>query len=292
MHPPNQNTITGLISVNEFLLNECISVDHGFSYIRKAGTNIKSSDPHMDKDIFAVFILLEGSIDFVVEGKRISLEPYDVMIVNNHELHHSITKENSKIDFILLTINLDFFLKNDCIDFSDMVFNRMIGTNNVIPAEVVKRSGINDIFLKLEKYTMEENECTIVIKSVIIELLYNLNKQISKVNVTKHGYTKIKDVLEYINEHLTEKITLDTIANKFFFTKQYLCRFFKEQTGFTIKKYIAYKRIVIMRELCSKGISLSEASIKAGFNSYSSFYRTYSKIMNQSPKNNLTNFKL
>ncbi len=282
----------GMILMEELLLRECTSAEHGFSYIHKVGTNNNSSSPHIDKDIFAAFMLLDGDIDFVIEGKRTALKPYDVMILNNNELHHSLVKENSKIDFILLTINLDFFLKNECIDFSDMVFNRMIGTNNVIPADTVIKSGINDIFSKLEKYTSEENVCITVVKSVIIELLYNINKQTAKANVTKRGYTKIKDVLQYINDHLTEQNSLETIANEFFFTKQYLCRFFKEQTGFTIKKYISYKRIVLMRELCSKGMSLSEACTKAGFNSYSSFYRTYSKIMNEAPKNNLTNFKL
>lgn len=278
--------------MDEILLRECTNTNHGFSYIHKIRTNMKSSDPHIDKDVFVAFMLLEGSIDFVIEGKRFSLHPYDVMIINNNELHHSLIKENSKIDFILLTINLDFFLKNECIDFSDMVFNRMLGTNNIIPAENVIKSGIKDIFSKIEMYTSEENVCITVVKSIIIELLYNINKHIVKTSAVKHGYTKIKDVLEYINDHLTQNISLDTIANEFFFTKQYLCRFFKEQTGFTIKKYISYKRIVLMQELCSKGISLSEASMKVGFNSYSSFYRTYSKIMNESPRNNLSNLKL
>ena len=276
----------------EFLSKEYASKDHGFLYVHKRGTNFKSSAPHTDKDAFTAFMLLKGDIDFMVEGKKISLHAYDVMIVNNNEQHHSIIKENSEIDFVFLTINLDFFLKNDCIAFSDMVFNRMIGTNNIISSENVKENYIDDIFKRLEMYISQENVCVTVVKCVIIELLYNLNNQIAKASVTKHGYTKIKDVLEYINEHLTEKISLDTIANEFFFTKQYLCRFFKQQTGFTIKKYIAYKRIVLMRELCSKGISLSEASLKVGFNSYSSFYRTYLKIMNETPKNDLTKFKL
>lgn len=278
--------------MSEFLSKEYTNKDHGFSFVHKRGTNFKSSAPHTDKDAFTAFMLLKGEIDFIVEGKRISLHEYDVMIVNNNEQHHSIIKENSEIDFIFLTINLDFFLKNDCIDFSDMVFNRMIGTNNIILSEYVKKSCIDDIFKRLEMYISRENVCVTVVKCVIIELLYNLNNQISKASVTKYGYTKIKDVLEYINEHLTEKISLDTIANEFFFTKQYLCRFFKQQTGFTIKKYIAYKRIVLMRELCSKDISLSEASVKVGFNSYSSFYRTYLKIMKEAPKNDLTKFKL
>lgn len=278
--------------MSDYLSKEYTNKDHGFLFTHKRGTNIKSSDPHTDKDAFTAFMLLKGDIDFVIEGKRTTLNPYDVMIVNNNELHHSIIDENSEIDFVYLTINLDFLLKNECIDFSDMVFNRMVGTNNVISSENVKKSGIDDIFTRLEMYISSETVCVTVVKCVIIELLYNLNNQIAKANITKYGYTKIKDVLEYINDHLTEKISLDTIANEFFFTKQYLCRFFKEQTSCTIKKYIAYKRIVLIRELCSKGISLSEASIKAGFNSYSSFYRTYSKLMKETPRNDLTNFKL
>ena len=168
----------------------------------------------------------------------------------------------------------------------------MLGTNNVIAAKTVMQSGIKDIFLRLEEYTMEENMCITVIKSVIVELLYNLNKHTQREGGLKHQGTKIKNILEYLNNHLTEKISLDTVAKEFFFTKEYLCRFFKEQTGFTIKKYISYKRIVLVRELCSKGMSLTEASTKAGFNSYSSFYRTYSNLMNSSPRSTLTGFEL
>ena len=97
--------------MSELYLRECVSTQHGFSYIHKVGTNLKSSEPHTDKDLFAVFMHLEGDFDFVIEGKRLCLKPYDVVIVSSNELHHSIIKENSKIDFILLTINLDFFLK-------------------------------------------------------------------------------------------------------------------------------------------------------------------------------------
>ncbi len=278
--------------MNEIILRECTSVNHGFSYLHKTGINLQSSAPHVDKDLFAVFMLIEGDVDFVIEGKRIALNPYDIVLVNNNELHHSIIKENSRIDFILLTINLDFFLKNECIDFSDMVFNRALGTGNVVYASDVIKSEVKDIYTRLEKYTLEENPCLTVVKSIIIELLYNLNKLTSNERNSKHGQTKIKNIVEYINEHLTEKLSLDTIAKEFFFTKQYLCRFFKEQTGFTIKKYISYKRIVLMREMCSGGMSIAEASIKAGFESYSSFYRTYSKLMNEPPRNNLTKFKL
>lgn len=266
----------------EEIVRLCESSKYGFSYTHKFGINIKSSTPHIDKDIFAVVILLDGDMDYVIEGQRLHMNKYDVVLVNNHELHHNIIKENSPCDFILLMVNLDFFIKNDCTDFSDMVFSRALGTGNIIPSKDVLDSGIFDIFMKLEDYTAEEKMPLSVIKSVIVELLYNLNRQIETTSPKKHH--SMAELLEYINDNLTSDLSLEVIAKKFFFTKEYLCRAFKEQTGFTIKKYITYKRIAVVQELSSKGVSLTEASIEAGFNSYSSFYRAYSSFMKESPR--------
>lgn len=272
---------------------ECNNRDYGFSYMHKTTNMIheKSNPPHIHKDLIEIFMLINGDVDYVIEGNQFHVNPYDVILVNNNELHRSIAKANSTFECILLSINLDFFIKNNCNDFNDMVLNRKIGTNNVIPAETIIKSGIYDIYMKLEKYTKEEPVCHTVVKSVIIELLYNLNKHITKTTDTNHSQKDIKSIIEYINNHLTEELSLDSIANHCFVTKQYLCKIFKANTGFTIKQYISYKRIVLVRELYSSGMSISEACSRAGFNDYSNFYRTFTKIMHEPPKKNLLNIK-
>lgn len=278
--------------MNNILL-ECSSHDLGFSYLHKITTNndTKSDPPHTHKDLFEIFMLLNGDVDYVVEGNKFHVNPYDIVLVNNDELHRSIVKNHSSFDCILLSINLDFFIKNNCNDFTDMVFNRKIGTNNVIPAETVIASGIYDIYMKLEKYSQEEPVCLTVVKSVIIELLYNLNKQVIKSSDSNYNQKNIKNIIQYINNNLTEDLSLDLIANHFFLTKQYLCKTFKSNTGFTIKNYISYKRIVLVRELYSSGMTISEACMRAGFNDYSNFYRTFTKMMHEPPKKNLSNIK-
>lgn len=272
---------------------ECINHDMGFSYLHKSieKSKIKTDPPHTHKDLFEIFILLNGNVDYVIEGNQFHVNPYDIVLVNNDELHRSITKDDSHFECILLSINLDFFVKNNCSDFTDMIFNRNTGTNNVIPAGTVIESGIYDIYARLEQYIQEAPVCLAVVKSVIIELLYNINKQIVKSTSINYNQKNIKPILEYINNNLTQELSLDLIANNFFLTKQYLCKIFKENTGFTVKKYISYKRIVLVREFYSSGMSISEACIRAGFNDYSNFYRIFTKMMHEPPKKNLSNIK-
>lgn len=275
--------------MNAFPNSEYCSKELGFSYICAVSNGANASVAHVDKDWFSVFLLLNGSVDYVIEGNVVHMNPHDVILVGNNELHYSVVKNGEPCNYILLMLNLEFFIKNNCGDFDDMVFNRALGRDNVIAAEKVLSSGIFDIFKRLDSYINEKPVCLTVVNSVIVELLYNLNRQVKKSNNANYKHEKIKNILTYINSNLNnEDLSLDDISSKFFMTKQHLCKTFKENTGITVNKYIAYKRIVVARELYLKGEPLSQACIKAGFNDYSVFYRAYSKIMHEPPRKSLS----
>ena len=269
--------------------NECQSSQHGFSFIHSVSLGESVSASHIDKDLFSIFILLDGEIDYIVEGKRIHLLPKDMLLVGNNEIHQSIFKKGLECEYVLLMVNLDFFIKHNCTDLSDIFFNR---SDNIIRADRVLESGIYDIIKRLDGYTKEKNPNLVVVSSVIIELLYNLDRQVAKTGKQHYKQEKIKDIIEYINNHLTEKISLEDIANHFYLTRQYLCRLFKQSTGFTVNKYISYKRIVLVRELHLGGMPLSLACEKAGFGDYSAFYRAYYKIMNAPPREDISKSSL
>lgn len=274
--------------MNDFLNFECKSQEMGFSYIHSTVLDDAFSVAHVDRDLFSVVMLLDGELDYVIEGKPIHIHPKDVLLVGNNELHHTIMQKECKCEYILLMINLDFFIKNNCTDFTDMVFNRALGCDNIISADKVTESGVDDIFRRLSKYMQEQPVCMTVVRSVLVELLYNLNKQVMKNVKSNYKQEKIRHIISYINEHLADDLSLEHIAEEFFFSRQYLCKIFKENTGFSVYKYISYKRIVLAKELYSKGMSLSEACRCAGFNDYSAFYRAYTKIMGESPQKNLS----
>lgn len=267
---------------------EGASSRHGFSYAHCKTRGKSASEPHIDKDLFSVFVLLDGEIDYIVEGRQLHIRPKDMLLVGNNELHRRVLKENVLCEYIMLAINLDFFIKNNCTEFSDVVFKRAQGSNNIIPAKKVVESGLFEIVQRLDRYMSRSPANLTVASSVIIELLYHLNDQVVGTQKTDRKQASIQGILDFINGHLTEALSLGGIAKHFYLTEQYLCKLFKQNTGFTVRQYIAYKRVVLTREYYLKGSSLAAACEKAGFSDYSTFYRTYTKIMHEPPRKSLS----
>ena len=57
-----------------------------------------------------------------------------------------------------------------------------------------------------------------------------------------------QEILRYINEHLTEHLTLEGLAEKFYMSKNHLTAIFKRAAGTTVARYILYKRMTIARK--------------------------------------------
>ena len=90
-------------------------------------------------------------------------------------------------------------------------------------------------------------------------------------------------LLDYIDDHFTEPITLDALAARFYVSKSQLNQTFRQMTGTTIIDYIIRKRISYAQQLLLNGISAQQACTTAGFGDYTSFYRAYKKHFGCAP---------
>ncbi|MBO5946112.1 MAG: AraC family transcriptional regulator [Clostridia bacterium] len=90
-------------------------------------------------------------------------------------------------------------------------------------------------------------------------------------------------VIRYLNLNVERPISLDQLSKRFFVSKYYLCRAFKERNGISIHGYITQKRVTYAKQLIEAGESASNAAYKVGFGDYSAFYRAYLKIMGRAP---------
>ena len=94
----------------------------------------------------------------------------------------------------------------------------------------------------------------------------------------------IVDILNYIDDNLYSKITIDEISKKFFFNKDYIMRLFKRETDMTIINYINKRRIYnclsCVRESNQSFIMIA---LNYGYNSLEYFSETFSNIIGVSP---------
>lgn len=99
-----------------------------------------------------------------------------------------------------------------------------------------------------------------------------------------HDLEKVAPILEYIRAHLSEPLTIDSIASHFFLSKYYLCHIFKPATGFGVMDYVIHCRILRARELLRNGMRVQETGETVGFRNNEHFIRTFKKLTGTSPK--------
>lgn len=75
---------------------------------------------------------------------------------------------------------------------------------------------------------------------------------------------KFNEVLDYIDSHYTEELTLDNIADFSGFSKYHFTRLFKQYTDSTFYDYLIYRRIKVAEELLANPeLSITEIALQS-----------------------------
>lgn len=94
----------------------------------------------------------------------------------------------------------------------------------------------------------------------------------------------IKEIQGYIEKHFKEPISLETIAQQFFVSKEHLSRSFKTYTFENISDYILRKRMEKSRELIvEQKLAIKHVSQLVGYDDLAYFYRVFKKHFGIAP---------
>lgn len=88
---------------------------------------------------------------------------------------------------------------------------------------------------------------------------------------------EIMPMIDYIEEHYAENITLADVSSNVNLNRNYICRLFKKATGGTLMDYLNFVRVCKSEKLLKEGMSVSETSDRSGFSSQSYFYKVFKK---------------
>ena len=96
--------------------------------------------------------------------------------------------------------------------------------------------------------------------------------------------TRIRNILQYIQNNFQQDISLETVADTFWIHKVYLAKIFKQETGKSVNEYIRNVRIEKAKELLLKEhIKINEIVTATGFNNPQSFYTIFKKYVGMAP---------
>jgi len=272
--------------------------DYSFTYIRdnfmfahNLTVNPFDINTHIHEG-YEIFYYLSGDLTYYIEGQAYQLVPQDIIITNRRELHRIVFHSQQPYKRKYIQFKPEYvlsFLQSEVYNPFHYLDRRKLGFYNKIGSREVIAGGIPEILDKIEAAARRgQNDDHFLIKLLFMQMLIEINriyasdKSIITEPVAK--YDKLTDILNFINDNLNKKLTLDLLENEFFVNKYYLCHVFKQNTGFTVNEYITYKRIMKAQELLNKNVPVLEAADEVGFGDYSSFYRAFKKIVGTSPQ--------
>ncbi|MCX7709874.1 MAG: AraC family transcriptional regulator [Clostridia bacterium] len=241
-------------------------------------------------DFYECYLFISGDVTYLIEGKTYVLRPGDVVLVNSTELHQAIIN-NKQIPYerIVLWIDKSFLSRlstettdlTKCFEYPEK--------ENVLRADLEMQQTIKSMFKKLlalEDYTGIGRE--LLYKAYMIDLMVHLNILLDrskiKPNVDLKNSNLISQVIHYINNHLEEEISIETLSEQFYLSKFHLIREFKKHTGTTIHKYIIQKKLIQAKEQILKGLPINIVYIQCGFGDYSNFFRAFKNEYGVTPK--------
>lgn len=96
---------------------------------------------------------------------------------------------------------------------------------------------------------------------------------------------RLKRVIEYVDEHYAEPVTLDSLATEAGLSPFHFSRLFRDATGFTPHRYVTDRRIQAARKALERETSsLLEIAQESGFSSQDSFARIFRKNTGLTPR--------
>lgn len=232
-----------------------------------------------------ILLCLSGGKNFLIDDKVYPVKPGDMFIINQFEAHKITFEPDDSVERYALQIHPDFIysVSSDESDLSQCFYLRNENTTHCVSLDSEK---INYLKILLDTLsTFHGFGDDVIKKAALTQFLAFANKVFLNTHQTspKPKNLQLKNALTYINDHLSDELTLETIAKNSYISVNRLCILFKSSLGTTVTRYIIGKRISYAKKLLKSGHSVSDTAYLSGFGDYSNFIRTFTKSVGISP---------
>ena len=236
-------------------------------------------------DFHKIIVFISGKVTYHIEGKAYHLKPRDILLVSQGAIH------KPEIDPSVPYERYIFWVRDDlsCQELNTCFQKANDRSFNLVRADSALQERLKDLLPEIEQTLQNTHFGDPVLRDALFtQFMIYINRIFLRTSSSpdKKAYssdTQVEQLLKYINRNLSENLSIDQLAERFFFSKYHMMRKFKNETGYTIHNYITSKRLLMARSLISQGIPVIKAAQASGFHDYTTFVRAYKKQFGKAP---------
>ncbi|MBE6142586.1 MAG: AraC family transcriptional regulator [Erysipelotrichaceae bacterium] len=246
-------------------------------FSHKLGTVLFTDDIYEEHIHFfyEIIFFVNGSVSYTVQTKSKKLSPGDIILIHPGKVHYATLEKEENYERYVLKFPISVI--------PPFLHEKL----SKIDSFLKKTKKYTYIFEKLDDYfeKYEEEEIYTLFVCELLRLCIFLcddGEKEEKINSNQF----INEIIEYVETHICENINLNSLSDHFYYSPSYLDYQFKKHMRMSLTKYIRNKKIYLAHEMIQSGMKASEVAEKVGFTDYSTFYRSYIKVMGFKPSNN------
>lgn len=227
-------------------------------------SNIIDADLHKHLHV-QVSVSMEDNFNLIINGEEISCSG----VIMNSNISH-IFNGNKVQQFFLLI--------DKTSTFAEQIINMYLckGKWAKLPDAIVTeiRKLVNDRF------------CYITNEIEYSSFLYNLYSilGLSQSYTSEKIDSRVCEVIDYLRQCKEIEVSIEVLAKKVCLSKSRISHLFKDNIGIPLSSYIVNYKLQRAYDLALQGTNITEASLKAGFDSPSHFANTSRQKLGMTPR--------
>ena len=241
---------------------------------------------------YEIYYLLEGTRYYFIENKTYLLNKGGLVLISSMQTHRTGSFGKMAHDRYLIELSSEpfsIFFKNICGMALQDMFTAHMGLWQLDEEGQKYAEGLlHSIAMEFKgRRDFYSNFIMMKIAELLLYIVRLKNDSLVESDNTllqKPKHLQINLIVEYISKNYANIKSLDEICGRFYISKSYLCRMFKEVTGFTVQGFISMRCVKKSQELLENtDMNISEISESLGFGTVTSFERIFRKYTETTP---------
>ncbi len=241
-------------------------------------------------DGYEMLLFLGGEVEFYTEGESKILERGDCFCIKPYDFHHVRLISPDVYDRVVINFR-ETVLQRISSEATNLGRCFQKGTSGKLHFFHVEEEMIQSFFTKakeLQESLENKNFGSDVFSYSLLAQILVLANRCMDIHVPQNCVGTmpqlVSDTFAYIEQHLTEELSLAVLEKQLQYSGTYISRCFRRTMGISLQQYIIAKRLTLAQQYLQQGISPCDVCFLTGFNNYSNFSRTFQQYMSISPK--------
>lgn len=248
-------------------------------------------------DELEIIYIETGELQVKIGNHEYEGRSRDIFFVNPGELHLMGCK-NTQVRYYTILFPLTFIsfqtvdelelkllapLRSNKLLFPEYIEDEQ--TKEKILAVIQKVAALNDYEKDQEIRQQQFVRQHLQTRMLLLELLQCLAEEKAFVRASTNRNSDLqREILIFIQQHFTEKMTLGMLAEQFHLSEKYISRYFTENFRLSFSHYVIHLRLAEARKLLERTeLSVTEVALQVGFSNVSYFIRVFKDAYGTSP---------